>query len=100
MLNNAEARVVDPILTEAATGYSNADFIGSNLFPEVPVDAAAGKRIEFGKESFKLYRSQRAPGGQIVEVDVGYEGKAYATVAHALAAKVPYETQREGNVGP
>ena len=37
-MNAAGARVIDPILTTVAQGYQNAEFIGMNLFPYVPVE--------------------------------------------------------------
>ena len=42
-MNAAGARVVDPILTTAAQGYQNNEFVGSALFPYVPVQQRGGK---------------------------------------------------------
>ena len=60
-MNNAGARVIDPILSTVAQGYQNAEFIGMNLFPYVPVGQRGGKIITFGKEDFALYATGRAP---------------------------------------
>lgn len=92
-----QARVVDPILTGHARGYSNAGFIGSGLFPTVDMPSRAARRIEFGRESFQRYRTRRAPGANIAAVTFGYEGKAVSLVQHALAAITPIEHQEEAN---
>lgn len=53
-------RVVDPVLTNLARGYSNAQYIASTLFPIVEVNKEGGKIPEFTKESFKIYNTERA----------------------------------------
>jgi hypothetical protein len=55
------ARVVDPVLTSIAQGYSNNEMVASALFPTVMTPTRGGKIITFGKEDFMLYASQRAP---------------------------------------
>lgn len=37
------ARVVDPILSNIARGYSNSALVGGSLFPTVPVQQRGGK---------------------------------------------------------
>lgn len=87
----AQARVVDPILSEHARGYRQAQLIAAFLFPVAFVPAYGGKVIEFGKESFRLYNSKRAPGSATKRIRFGYEGKPYAIVPSALEAQVPRE---------
>jgi hypothetical protein len=53
-------RIVDPVLTNLALGYTNAEFIGDVLFPWVPMDKEAGHVPKFGKDAFKLYNTERA----------------------------------------
>lgn len=53
-------RVVDPVLTNLAVGYTNAQFVGSVLMPFVYLDKEGGKIPLFGKEHFKLYNTERA----------------------------------------
>ena len=53
-------RVVDPVLTNLAIGYTNAQFVGSVLMPFVYLDKEGGKIPLFGKEHFKLYNTERA----------------------------------------
>jgi hypothetical protein len=100
MMNGKQARVIDPILTTFIRGYSNNEFVGHLLFPEVPVPAAGGQIVEFGKESFLLYDTQRAPGGATMRAEFGYLGKPYACENHALEALVPDEISRDAGVVP
>ncbi len=60
MSHLSKLRVVDPVLTNLARGYSNAQYIGSMLFPIVDVDKEAGKIPLFTKEAFKIYNTERA----------------------------------------
>ncbi len=53
-------RIVDPVLTNLAIGYTNADFIAEFLFPIAGVDKEAGHIPKFTKEAFKLYQTLRA----------------------------------------
>jgi hypothetical protein len=100
MMNGKQARVIDPILTTFVRGYTNNEFVGHLLFPEVPVPAAGGQVIEFGKEGFLLYDTQRAPGGATARMEFGYLGKPYACENHALEALVPDEIGRDASVVP
>jgi hypothetical protein len=77
-MNPSQARVIDPVLTEVARGYKHPERVGMKLFPEVPVGQRGGKIIQFGKDSFKLYQTGRAPGGNVAVVDYGYSGSSYA----------------------
>lgn len=96
----AQTRVVDPILSEHARGYRRPGMVAQALFPLAPVNAYGGKVITFGKESFRLYNSKRAPGSNVKRIDFGYEGDPYAIVPSALEAKVPWERMRDANAVP
>lgn len=100
MLSTDQARVVDPILTDHARGYTNAEFIGSALFPQVDMPTRAAKRIQFDRASFRRYRTIRAPGAPIGQISFGYEGKAVALTQHALSAVTPVEHQDEAGAVP
>lgn len=95
-----QVRVVDPILTTHVQGYRNAEMAADALFPRVPVQISGGRVLEFGKESFKLYSTLRAPGTDARRVRFGYEGKPYALDNHALDAVVPREHLRDAAVMP
>jgi hypothetical protein len=100
MSNNAQRRVIDPILSTVVQGYQHPEHVGMALFPRVTVRVAGGKVIEFGRESFKLYNTARAPGGAVKRMQFGYEGKPYAVENHALDALVPREHLREAEQVP
>ena len=100
MMSPDQARVIDPILTEHARGYSNGEFIWSGLFPTVPMPTRAAKRIEFDRSSFRRKPTKRAPGAQIGQLDFGYEGKPVALTQHALSAKTPVEHMEEADQVP
>lgn len=55
-----QLRIVDPVLTNIARGYRNAQFIGEALFPIAPMDKEAGIVPLFGKEAFRLWETERA----------------------------------------
>lgn len=97
---SAQARVIDPILTSAARGYKNGDFVGELLFPAVPVGQRGGKIITFGKEDFLLYNTGRAPGANTKRVQYGHAGAPFALEQHALEGTVPFELMEEANAVP
>lgn len=99
-MNGSQTRVVDPILTQHARGYSNADFVGEALFPEVDMPTRAAKRIEFDRSSFRRRRTRRAPGAPIAALEFGYEGKPVALHQEALSAVTPIEHQQEAGEVP
>lgn len=90
-----QARLVNPVLTEVAQGYMKQDLIADILFPRVMSRARAGQIIQFGKESFKLYNTLRAPGEAIARINVGYAGIPFKLEQHALGVGVPIEHQEE-----
>ena len=95
-----QVRVVDPILSEHARGYRQAQLVATALFPFADVSAYGGKIIQFGKESFKIYSAKRAPGTTTKRVRFGYEGKPYAIVPTSLEGVVPREHQRDATQVP
>ena len=92
-----QARVIDPILTSIAQGYTNAAMAGMALFPAVPVMQRGGKIISFSKEDFALYNTIRAPGSDTKRVQFGYTSGSYALEQHALEAVAPFELQQEAS---
>lgn len=99
-MNAAGTRVINPILSTVAQGYQQNELVGSALFPRVPVEISGGQILEFGKESFKLYNSRRAPGGPTKRISFGYLGKPFALFNDALEAPVPREFLRDAKVMP
>lgn len=99
-MNNAQARVIDPILSSVAQGYQNAELIYPALFPVVPVEQRGGKIIQFGREDFRLYSTARAPGAATKRVEFGYSGIAFSLNQFSLEGKVPFEHMQEANAVP
>lgn len=99
-MTNAQARVIDPILTTVAQGYKNGQMVADFLFPVVPVDQRGGKILSFGKEDFDLYNTARAPGSNTKRVQFGHLGLPYALEQHSLEGKVPFEHLQEANQVP
>ena len=99
-MNGSQLRVVDPILTQHARGYTNASFIGHVLFPEVDMPTRAAKRIEFDRSSFRRRRTRRAPGAPVAALEFGYEGKSVSLHQEALSAITPIEFQQEAKEVP
>lgn len=94
------ARVIDPVLTEVARGYQNAELVGSALFPAVSVGQRGGKIIQFGKEHFQLYNTARAPGAAVRRIESAYSSASYALEDHSLAEGVPVELLEEAQAVP
>ena len=99
-MNIKQARMVDPVLSQHLRGYTNADYVAKVLFPEVPVTQRGGKRIEFGKDAFRLQNTRRAPGAQTERYQLGYEGRNFALHQERLIAQVPEEISDEAAKGP
>lgn len=99
-LSLSQARVVDPVLTAVAQGYKHAERVGHTLFPTVPVEVRGGTVLEFGRESFRLYMSRRAPGAPVLHIDFGYKGRKFELVQDALKAKVPREILDDARAVP
>lgn len=96
----SQARVVDPVLSNVAQGYRNAEMVGAALFPFVPVAQRGGKIITFGREDFELYATGRAPGASTKRINVGYSSGSFSLEQHALEGVVPFEQMEEANAVP
>lgn len=99
-MTNSQARVIDPVLTSAAQGYKNSEFIGGALFPKVPVSQRGGKILKFGKEDFMLYATGRSPGQNTKRVSFGYLDGSYSLESHSLEGQLPIETMQEAAAVP
>ncbi|MBF0583074.1 MAG: major capsid protein [Magnetococcales bacterium] len=99
-MNLNQTRVIDPILSTITVGFRNPALVGDLLFPRAPVTLRAGKIIEFGKESFQLVNTKRAPGAAVMQIALGYEGNPFVLDQHSLSGKVPLEHMEEASKGP
>jgi hypothetical protein len=94
--NLAATRVVDPLLTEIARGYSSPRApIANLLFPIVTVGARAGRFLNFGPDDFKLVSTVRAPGANTKRVQFGYSADAFSLYDYRLEGAVPREHEEE-----
>ncbi|WP_321362604.1 major capsid protein [uncultured Celeribacter sp.] len=94
-VNQRTAAVVDPILSSHARGYRNSEFISHLLFPRVPIPNRSMRVIRFGKESFRMLNTRRAPGANKLRIQYGYASDAISLVQDAVEAIVPIEHQEE-----
>jgi len=99
-MSTSQARVIDPILSNHAQGYTNMGHIGSKLFPLVTVPARGAQVLKFGKESFRLFNARRAPGANTLRVQYGYASDPISVVQDSLEAVVPWEIMQEADKVP
>jgi len=94
-LNQRTAAVIDPILSNHARGYRNAEFISHLVFPRVTITNRSMRVIKFGKESFRKLNTRRAPGANKKRVQYGYASDPVSLIQDALEGVVPFEHQEE-----
>lgn len=99
-MNAAQTRIVDPILTDHARGYSNGELIGNMLFPRVRMPTRAAKRIEFNREALMRVLTARAPGTNVSRFAMSYKGLPVNLTQDALQAITPIEFLQEGLAVP
>lgn len=99
-MNTGQARVIDPILSTHARGYTNAEFIGQLIFPVVDIPVRGMRVIRFGKESFRRMNTRRAPGAQTKRIQYGYASDPVALHQDALEGLVPWENMQEASRVP
>ncbi len=91
-----ELRMVDPVLTTIAQGYSNESMAAGKLFPAVPVKKLKGKIPSFGREAFMVReteRAVRADSNRIAPSDVSLI--EYETQEHDVETAVDYLEEEE-----
>lgn len=91
----AQARMIDPLVTELATGYLNPAFIYTELFPRAAVSLRASYLPAFNNDSWKRIDTRHAPGANIPEIQVSWSKNKYALADRKLNGKVPVETEEE-----
>lgn len=100
-LNTRTAQVgTDPVLSTHARGYRNSEFISHLLFPRVTVPRRNMRVLKFGKNSFRMMNTRRAPGANKQHVQFGYAADPISLVQNLLVAKVPFEFLEESNGVP
>ena len=99
-LNNRTAALVDVILSTHARGYRNGEMISHHLFPRAMVSNRHMRTLKFGKESFRMVNTRRAPGADRRRVQYGFASDALSLVQDSLEALVPTEHQDEAKSVP
>jgi hypothetical protein len=99
-ITTAQARIVDPVLTNVARGFAAQLLAGVALFPVVPVMLAGGNIIQFAREEFRQYSLRRSPGSATKRIPMGYSGQPYALEQDALEVPVPREHLRDASRQP
>lgn len=94
-VNTRTAAVIDPILSNHARGYRNPEFVSQVLFPRVTVPNRSMRVLKFGKESFRMMNTRRAPGADKKRVQYGYASDPISLMQDALEGVVPVEHQEE-----
>lgn len=89
-------RVVDPVLTELARGYSNESFISEAIFPLAPVEKEAGKIPQFSKAAFKIRETERAMGADPKRIQPEGRGTiAFQLEEHCIEYPLDKREQQE-----
>ena len=101
-MTTGQARVIDPILSGIALAYRNPDIqrVGRILFPRVVIPQRGAQVLKFGKESFRLYNTRRAPGGNTGRIQYGYAADPVALTQESLEGLVPIELMEEAAAVP
>lgn len=96
-MNTEEIRTgINPILTGAITKIRANKFNGGDaLFPDVPVPSRTGTTRKWGKESFQLVETKRAPGDIFNEVDISISSDIFNLKDQGLATGLAYEHGEE-----
>lgn len=89
-------RIVDPVLSNLAYGYQNAELIADKLFPFAPVEKEGVKIPLFGKEHFMLYNTERALRARSNRINPPDIGEVTVTLTeHDLEFPIDYREDAE-----
>lgn len=94
-LGLSQARLVEPVLSNFARGYTNASMVADSLFPHVTIGPRGAKVLRFGKDCWRLMNASRAPGAQKKRVQYGFDAGSVSLVQEALEGLVPVEMMEE-----
>lgn len=92
----SKLRIVDPVLTNLATGYTNDQLVGDVLLPFVEVEKEAGNIPKFGKEAFRIRQTERAlraKSNRISPEDIG--SADFVLDEHDLEYPIDYREEAE-----
>lgn len=87
---------INAYLSEIARGYSNNSFIAENLFPTIHSDKEKIDIIEFNKEAFQVYDTERAiRANSNVISPKGFNKHTTTLKEHDLAYPIDYREEEE-----
>jgi len=99
MMNLDQVRVIDPILTQLAQGYRNADGVATFFAPSVSMNVRAGRTLVFGKEAFAAQNFFRAPGTNIQKIQNQFGTRSFALRQEAISWTIAEEVAAEAKNG-
>jgi hypothetical protein len=99
MMNLDQVRVVDPILTQLAQGYKNADGVATFFAPAVSMNVRAGRTLVFGKEAFAAQSFLRSPGTNILKIQNEFGTRSFALRQEAISWQIAEEVAAEAKNG-
>ena len=99
MLNLDQVRVIDPILTQLAQGYKNAEGVATFFGPAVSMNVRAGRTLVFGKEAFAAQSFLRAPGTNIEKIQAEFGTRSFALRQEAISWQIAEENAAEAKNG-
>lgn len=83
--------VVDPVLSNVSTKYSNEMYLADKILPVVPTAKQTGKYYVYNKAMFRRNDTTRALGAKANEVEYGLTTASFEAFDHALKEKLPFE---------
>lgn len=90
-------RLADPVTTNIAHGYAQADPVAQFIAPPVPVTSRFGYTIMFDKAQFAVIETLRATRATIERVSPDFDSKKYAIEQRALSSSVSFEEDEEAS---
>lgn len=88
---------IDKLLTNISIGYSNEQYIASNIFPSLPVNKQSDKYYVHGMERFRVHDDHRAPGTAAAEINWTLSQDQYYTEGHALRHRIADEEKQNAD---
>lgn len=99
MMNLDQVRVIDPILTQLAQGYKNAEGVATFFGPAVSMNTRAGRTLVFGKEAFAAQNFLRSPGSNIQKIQNEFGTRSFALRQEAISWEIAEEIAAEAKNG-
>jgi hypothetical protein len=87
----------DKLLTNISVGYTNEDYIATQVLKEVPVDKQSDRYPVYGEEIFIAHDDARAPGTEANEINWTYSDDTYFCEGHALRHRIPDEVKQNSD---